>query len=179
MKLKVADICAAGQVEERAFIVQIKTWRPVRFEITKGTRRSLARRMGKPLTDGSEFLWPGGVQERLHISTQQYARVVREWVRSIGLDPTSHGTQSMRRTRVARLYRKTGSLRAVRLLLGHTGMDRTVRNLGVELEDALAISESVEIRRPRGAFKGGPLLSFARATAKSPSVVFHAPKLRC
>ena len=40
---------------------------------------------------------------------------------------------------------KNGNLRAVRLLLGHTKMDSTVRYLGVELEDALAISEAIEI----------------------------------
>jgi site-specific recombinase XerC len=66
-------------------------------------------------------------------------------VRSIGLDPTPYGTHSISRTKVAQLYRKTGNLRAVQLLLGHTKMDSTVRYLGVELEDALAISESVEI----------------------------------
>lgn len=51
----------------------------------------------------------------------------------------------MRRTKVAQIYRKTGNLRAVQLLLGHTKMSSTVRCLGVEREDALAISESVEI----------------------------------
>ena len=93
----------------------------------------------------SECLWPGRLHERLHISTRQYARLVREWVRSIVLDPISFGTHSMRRTKVVQIYRKTGNLRAVQLLLGHTKMDSTVRYLGVELEDALAISESVEI----------------------------------
>ena len=44
-----------------------------------------------------------------------------------------------------KIYRKTGNLRAVQLLLGHTKMDSTVRYLGVELEDALAIAEAVEI----------------------------------
>lgn len=94
---------------------------------------------------GSEYLRPGRFHDRLHISTRQYARLVRDWVRSIGLDSTSYGTHSMRRTKVAHIYRKTGNLRAVQLLLGHTKMDSTVRYLGVELEDALAISESVEI----------------------------------
>lgn len=68
-----------------------------------------------------------------------------EWVRFIGLDPTSYGTHSIRRTKVGQIYRKTGILRAVQLLLGHSKMYRTDRSLGVELEDALAISESVEI----------------------------------
>jgi site-specific recombinase XerC len=71
--------------------------------------------------------------------------MLKEWVRSIGLEPSAYGTHSMRRTKVAQTYRKTGNLRAVQLLLGHTKMDRTVRYLGVDLEDALSISESVEI----------------------------------
>jgi len=81
---------------------------------------------------------------RLHISTCRYARRVREWVRSIDLHPTSCGTHSMRWTKISQLYRKTGNLRAVQLLHGHTKMDSTIRYLGIELEDALAISESVE-----------------------------------
>lgn len=143
--LKVADIYAAGQVKERASIIQSKTRKPVRFEITEGTRVSLAAWLEDPMMVGSEFLWPGRFHDRPHISTRQYARLVRDWVRSIGLEPSSYGTHSMRRTKVAQIYRKTGNLRAVQLLLGHTKMDSTVRYLGVELEDALAIAEAVEI----------------------------------
>ncbi|MGI3186922.1 tyrosine-type recombinase/integrase [Nioella aestuarii] len=145
VKLKVADVYAAGRVKERASIIQSKTRKPVRFEITEGTRKSLLGWMDEPLMIGSEYLWPGRFHERLHISTRQYARLVRDWVKSIGLEPSSYGTHSMRRTKVAQIYRKTGNLRAVQLLLGHTKMDSTVRYLGVELEDALAISEAVEI----------------------------------
>jgi site-specific recombinase XerC len=145
VKLKVADVYAAGQIKERAAIVQSKTQKPVRFEITEGTRKSLLRWMEEPLMIGSEYLWPGRFHERLHISTRQYARLVRDWVKSIGLEPSAYGTHSMRRTKVAQIYRKTGNLRAVQLLLGHTKMDSTVRYLGVELEDALAIAEAVEI----------------------------------
>ncbi len=120
---------------------------------------------------GSEYLWPGRFHERLHISTRQYARLVRDWVSSIGLEPTSYGTHSMRRTKVAQIYRKTGNLRAVQLLLGHTKMDSTVRYLGVELEDALAISEAVEILRRGPFFADGPLRTFtspARAAVQLP-----------
>ncbi len=94
---------------------------------------------------GSEFLWSGRFHERLHISTRQYAKLVRDWVKSVGLGPSAYGTHSMRRTKVSQIYKKTGNLRAVQLLLGHTKIDSTVRYLGVELEDALAISEAVEI----------------------------------
>ena len=145
VKLKVADVFAAGQVKERASIVQSKTQKPVSFEITEGTRKSLFRWMEEPLMIGSEFLWLGRFHERLHISTRQYARLVRGWVKSIGLEPSAYGTHSMRRTKVAQIYRKTGNLCAVQLLLGHTKMDSTVRYLGVELEDALAIAEAVQM----------------------------------
>jgi integrase len=145
VKLRVADVFAAGQVRERTSIIQSKTQKPVRFEITEGTRKSLIRWMDEALMVGSEHLWPSRFHERLHISTRQYARIVREWVKSIGLEPSSYGTHSMRRTKVSQIYKKTGNLRAVQLLLGHKKMDSTVRYLGVELEDALAIAEAVEI----------------------------------
>ncbi len=94
---------------------------------------------------GSEYLWPGRFHERLHISTRHYARIVRDWVTSIGLEASAYGTHSMHRTKVTQIYKKTGNLRAVQLLLGHTKMDSTVRYLGVELEGALAIAEAIEI----------------------------------
>ncbi len=145
VRLMVADVYAAGQVKERASIIQSKTQKPVRFEITEGTRMSLIAWLQEPVMVGSRHLWPGRFHDRPHISPRQYARLVKGWVSSIGLEPSSYGTHSMRRTKVAQIYRKTGNLRAVQLLLGHTKMDSTVRYLGVELEDALAIAEAVEI----------------------------------
>ncbi|AWB50395.1 integrase [Gemmobacter aquarius] len=94
---------------------------------------------------GAEFLWPSRVNGSPHLSTRQYARIMRAWVTSIGLEPSAYGTHSMRRTKVAQIYKKTGNLRAVQLLLGHTKMDSTVRYLGVDLDDALALSETVDL----------------------------------
>lgn len=108
VKLKVADVYAASQVKERASILQSKTHKPVRFEITEGTRKSLAAWLANPMMVGSQYLWPGRFRERLHISTRQYARLVRDWVTSIGLEPSAYGTHSMRRTKVAQIYRKAG-----------------------------------------------------------------------
>ena len=71
--------------------------------------------------------------------------MVRDWVISMGLEATTYRPHSMRRTKVTQIYKKTGNLRAVQLLLGHTKMDSTARYLGVELENALAISEEIEI----------------------------------
>ena len=108
VKLKVADVFSAGRVKERASITQSKTRHSVRFEITDGTRNSIAAWLEDPAKIGSEHLWPGRFHDRLHISTRQYARLVREWVISIGLEPSSYGTHSMRRTKVAQIYRKAG-----------------------------------------------------------------------
>ncbi len=145
VRLKVADVYAAGQIKERASIVQSKAQKPVRFELSEGTRTSLWEWLEDPKMIGQEHLWPGRFHDPFHISTRQYARLVREWVRSIGLEASAYGTHSMRRTKVAQIYQKTGNLRAVQLLLGHTKMDSTVNYLGVELEDALAIAEAVEL----------------------------------
>ena len=145
VRMKVIDVFAAGLVKERASIIQSKTRRPVQFELTEGTRTSVLQWIQSPAMIGSEHLWPGRFHDRPHISTRQYGRLLKEWIVSIGLEPSAYGTHSMRRTKAAQIYRKTGNLRAVQLLLGHTKMDSTVRYLGIELEDALAISEAVEI----------------------------------
>ena len=94
---------------------------------------------------GCRFMFPSRFHDRPHISTRQYGRLVRAWVTAIGLEPSGYGTHSMRRTKAAEIYRKTGNLRAVQLLLGHTKVDSTVRHLDVELEDALSIAERIDI----------------------------------
>jgi site-specific recombinase XerD len=89
--------------------------------------------------------FPSRFRAQPHLSTRQYARIVRAWVESAGLDTTAYGTHSMRRTKAAQIYKKTGNLRAVQLLLGHTKLESTVGYLGIEVDDALSISEQVEL----------------------------------
>jgi site-specific recombinase XerD len=85
------------------------------------------------------------VNPKRSISTRQYARLVDSWVSSIGLDPSAYGTHSLRRTKATLIYRRTGNIRAVQLLLGHAKLESTVRYLGIEVEDALAIAEQVDV----------------------------------
>jgi len=145
VSLRLPDIVAAGAVRSRAIVIQQKTGRPVQFEITEQTRRSLVDwiriRRGEP--DG--WLFPSPMVHGAHLSTRQYIRLVKGWVVLVGLEPAAYGTHSLRRTKVAMLYRKTGNLRACQLLLGHTKLESTVRYLGVELDDALALSEALGI----------------------------------
>jgi site-specific recombinase XerD len=92
-----------------------------------------------------QYLFPSRVHDHPHISTRQYARIVHQWIGRAGLDSAAYGTHSMRRTKAAQIYKKTGNLRAVQLLLGHTKLESTVRYLGIEVDDALSISEQVEL----------------------------------
>ena len=143
--LKVADIVTGGSVRERAIIVQKKTGRPVQFELTEQTRDAVHAWIEQRALDTGMHLFPSRVHDRPHLSTRQYARIVNQWVTSIGLDPHKYGTHSLRRTKAALIYKKTGNLRAVQLLLGHTKLESTVRYLGIEVDDALQISEQVEL----------------------------------
>lgn len=143
--LKVTDIVRDDRVRERVSVVQSKTNKPVQFELAESTRETVTNWIRSPEMIGCQFLFPSRFHDRPHISTRQYGRLVRDWVVSIGLEPSGYCTHSMRRTKVAEIYRKTGNLRAAQLLLGHTKVDSTVRYLGVELDDALSISERIDI----------------------------------
>ena len=143
--LRLADITSAGAIRRRATVVQQKTGRPVHFEITDQAQRSLARWMALRPSETSNWLFPSRMRPGRHLSTRQYIRLVKKWVGQIGLPPAAYGTHSMRRTKVSLLYRKTGNLRACQLLLGHTKLESTARYLGVELDDALELSEALEI----------------------------------
>ena len=77
--------------------------------------------------------------------SEQYARLVSRWIAGIGLDTSFYGTHSLRRTKATLIYRRTANLRAVQLLLGHRKIESTVRYLGIEVDDALAIAEQVDV----------------------------------
>lgn len=94
---------------------------------------------------GDQYLFPSRIDKAEHVSTRQYARMVHRWVEAAGLDSSVYGTHSMRRTKATLIYKRTKNLRAVQLLLGHTKLESTVRYLGIEVDDALEISEQTEI----------------------------------
>jgi integrase len=143
--LKVSDIAQGGRIASRAIVMQQKTRRPVQFEITEQTRESLKTWIEQAKLKPDQYIFPSRVHGSPHLSTRQYARIVEHWVKSIGLDPAAYGTHTMRRTKATLIYRKTKNLRAVQLLLGHTKLESTVRYLGIEVDDALEISEQTEV----------------------------------
>jgi len=145
LKIRVADVASGGQVNSRATIMQQKTRRPVRFEITPRTRSSIEGWIEAAELNSSKYLFPSRIHGSLHLSARQYARIVESWVVGIGHDPASYGTHSLRRTKATLIYRRTKNLRAVQLLLGHAKLDSTVRYLGIEIDDALEMSEQIDV----------------------------------
>jgi integrase len=145
VNLRVCDVTRGNQVVPRAMVTQRKTHRPVQFELTEPTREAVTAWIAQAHLRGDAFLFPSRRHDSPHISTRQYARAVHHWVASVGLDPSAYGTHSMRRTKATLIYRRTKNLRAVQLLLGHAKMESTVRYLGIDVDDALEISEQTEI----------------------------------
>ncbi len=145
VKIRIGDVVSGARVRDRAILVQQKTNRPVQFELMDTARKTIRawlERRGGTLRD---YIFPSRNDYMSHLSTRQYARLVREWVVAIGLQPQDYGTHSLRRTKASIIYKATGNLRAVQILLGHAKIDSTVRYLGVDVEDALELAERTEV----------------------------------
>lgn len=144
VELRVKDVAHSNQVASRAIVMQHKTRRSVQFEITEQTRKIVSAWITQAQLKAEQYLFPSRIHSSPHISTRQYARIVDSWISLIGLDSSAYGTHTMRRTKATLIYRRTKNLRAVQLLLGHAKLESTVRYLGIEVDDALEISEKTE-----------------------------------
>jgi integrase len=144
VKLRIGDVTIGRSIRSRCMVVQQKTSRAVQFEITDACKESLIAWLEERGTR-DDWIFLSRSNRGGHLTTRQYGRLVDDWVEMIGLDPGNYGTHSMRRTKVALIYKKTGNLRACQLLLGHSKLESTVRYLGVDIEDAISLSEDIEI----------------------------------
>jgi integrase len=145
VSLMVGDVAPHGLTVDRATVRQKKTGKSVKFEMTEQTREAVDEYLRVSGRKPSEFLFFGRGGGNRCLTTRQYSRLVSMWIASIGLNPSFYGTHSLRRTKATLIYRRTGNLRAVQLLLGHTKIESTVRYLGIEVDDALAIAEQVDV----------------------------------
>ena len=141
VRLRVRDICHGERVSTRAMVMQQKTSRPIQFEITPPTRDAVTAWIKEAKLVNDDFLFLNRVHDSPHLGTRQYVRILNFWIEEIDLDPTVYGTHTIRRTKASSIYRRTKNIRAVQLLLGHTKLESTVRYLGIEVEDALELSE--------------------------------------
>lgn len=145
VKLKVSDVSQGERIRGRSQIIQQKTNQPVQFEIAEHSRVAVAHWLDRTSLGPNDNLFPSRQGRSPHLSTRQYARIVEGWVAMIGLDPSRYGTHSLRRTKAILIYHRTKNLRAIQLLLGHTKLESTIRYLGIEVDDALEISEQTEV----------------------------------
>jgi len=145
VSLRVRDVALGSRILPRAMVIQRKTQRSVQFELTEPTRKAVGVWLEKVRLRRDQYLFPSRVRSSPHVSTRQYARIVHRWIEAAGLDSSAYGTHSMRRTKATLIYKRTKNLRAVQLLLGHTKLESTVLYLGIEVDDALEISEQTEI----------------------------------
>lgn len=145
VKIKIGDVVSGAEIRTRSIVIQQKTGRPVQFELTADVRASLLAWLERRGGTVDDYAFPSRVDHTGHLSTRQYARLVDEWVTAIGLRRAEYGTHSLRRTKAAMIYRATGNIRAIQILLGHTKIENTVRYLGVDIEDALILAERTEI----------------------------------
>lgn len=145
VSIRVRDVAQAGRIAARAMVMQKKTQHPVKFEITEQTRDAISGWLAEGNLRPDDYLFPSRVSKSPHLSTRQYARILKSWVTAIGLDASVYGTHSMRRTKPTLIYRCTRNLRAAQLLLGHTKLESTVRYLGIEVDDALEIAEQTDV----------------------------------
>ncbi len=145
VRLWVSDVAPGGVLRQRSIVIQQKTGRPVPFEITEPARDAIAIWLAIRGQRDNDWLFPSRSRPGQHIGTRQYARLVDRWVQMIDLEPQGYGTHSLRRTKVPLVYKKTGNLRACQRLLGHRKLESTVRYLGIEVGDALEISEQIDL----------------------------------
>lgn len=165
VSVKVEDVAPHGYAIDRTTIRQRKTGRPVKFELTEQTRQSIDQLLAASRPAPGDCLFRGQ-RSGSHLTTRQYARLLSGWLSMIGLDPALFGTHSLRRTKATLICRKTGNLRAVQLLLGHTKIESTVRYLGIEVDDALAIAE--EMLRPLSCFCAAPAAEISAKRRPAP-----------
>ena len=144
LRMKVRDISSGGIIQNRVLYSQSKTGREVQFEITSRTAQSLTQWFIHSQLAISDYLFPSPRKSGRPMSYSCYSTIIRRWASQLGYDSHLYGTHSMRRTKATLIYPRTKNIRAVQLLLGHVKLDSTIRYLGVEMEDALNISEDID-----------------------------------
>lgn len=144
ISIRIEDVLVGSTVRDRASIMQKKTKALVQFEIGSRARAALDTWI-KVLGKNRGPLFPSRTYPDRSLTVRSYARIVDSWVLLAGLERGLYGTHTLRRTKATVLYRQTGNLRAVQLLLGHKSIENTVRYLGVDVDDALELSGQMDI----------------------------------
>lgn len=111
----------------------------------KGEREVVAALIKLGNLYSKDFLFRPRVGTNQHISTRQYNRIFHGLVEKLGLEDSLYSKHSMRRTKHYLIYKKTKNLWVIQFLLGHKKLESTVRYLGIKVDDALELSELIEV----------------------------------
>src|SRR5580700_5314939 len=140
MERQVRELALCNRTDVRA---SEKDWASCALRANRANRQTIDEYLVTADKKPGEYLF-NGLRRGESMTTRQYARLLADWLVGIGLDPHVYGTHLLRRTKATLIYRRTGNLRAVQLLLGHTKIESTVRYLGIEVDDALELAEQTE-----------------------------------
>ena len=132
VQLRVGDIAKGRRILAKVTITPPTSERPSCFALSPETRHAVAAWIEHQTLKANDYLFPTRLHASPYLSIRQFARVVESWVSSIGLDPRNYGTQSLRRTKPALIYRKTKDLAAAQMLLGHSRRSTTARFFDIE-----------------------------------------------
>lgn len=132
VQLRVSDIAKGRRILTQVTITPPVSQRTSSFVLSAETRAAVAAWMKHQELKSNAYLFPTRLHASPFLSVRQYARLVASWVRSIGLKPRDYGTQSLRRTKPALIYRKTKDLAAAQMLLGHSRLRSTARFFDIE-----------------------------------------------
>lgn len=133
-----------GDVLDEIITRQKKTMEGVRSALTGDTKEAVQRWLGARHAFTSSWLFPGKVAGN-HLTESQYRRLAKDWFQLAHLDTRFYSTHSLRRTKSAVIFAKTGNIEVVRRLLGHASVEATSKYLGVQDADALRIAREIKI----------------------------------
>jgi len=133
VQLQLKDLSKKGEILPRVALTSAQTGNAVQFEISEATRSLIAQWVAEKNLKPSSYLFASRILDSPHISARQYARIVADWIRLIGLDPKDYSAQSLRRSKPMLIFNRTKNLDAAMAQLGHARLRSTVRFLGIEL----------------------------------------------
>lgn len=145
VRLRVEDLYDGSEIREVANIRQKKTSKPVSFTMSTYTREALKELIQSEEKSSQGFLFTSQHKGKGNpLSPAHFRRLMKGWLAQANINPELYGSHSLRRSKISLIYKKTGNLRAVQLLLGHKSIESTKKYLGIEEGEAIEIAKQFD-----------------------------------
>ena len=148
LSLKVKDVInESGSVKTEVKVKQKKTGKTtLNIPLSKNSIDAIKKHLVDKEQEDYIFKGQMGHFMRKPICSQQYARIVKGWMKKLGVEDVSeYSTHSMRKTKPSVIYEKTHNVDAVRRLLGQSSVTATSAYLGVSDNSALDLARTINI----------------------------------